>query len=157
MHLQTSIQLYLILTRIFLNYLDVKVSKGYSKLANCQLGGSGFQIKSRKRSSRNKKKKTSVHKKENEIEFTRDKRCSKNIKTSQCGPQDKATSERIFGLPKVWLNKLYTKVLKVTDYGQLDSSTDEHVSRENVNEGPNRISVLNQDVSNGDIKGMLKA
>ena len=135
----------------------MKVAKGYSKLANCQLGGSGFQIKSRKRSSRNKKKKTSGHKKENEIETTRDKRCANNIKTSQYGPQDKGTSEGIFGVPRVLLNKLYTKVLKVTDYGQLDSSTDEHISRDNVNEGPNRISVLNQDVSNGDIKGIFKA
>ena len=48
-------------------------------------------------------------------------------------------------------------MLKVTDYGQLDSSTNEHISRENANEGPNRISVLNQDVSNGDTKGIVEA
>ena len=48
-------------------------------------------------------------------------------------------------------------MLKVTDYGQLDSSTNEHISRENANEGPNRISVLNQDVSNGDTKGIIEA
>ena len=141
---------------IFLNYLDAKVSNGYSKLANCQLGGSGFQIKTRKRPSRTQKKKSSVHKKENEIEITRNKRCSKNIKTSQCCPQDETTSEGLFALPKVLLNKLYKKVLKLTDYGQLDSSTDEPISRENVNVGPNRISVLNQDVSNGDIKGIFQ-
>ena len=47
-------------------------------------------------------------------------------------------------------------MLKVTDYGQLDSSTDEPISRENVNVGPNRISVLNQDVSNGDVKGIFQ-
>ena len=48
-------------------------------------------------------------------------------------------------------------MLKVTDYGQLDLSNDAPLSTENANEGPNRISVLNQDVSNGDIKGIFKA
>ena len=137
---------------------------GYSRLANYQLGGSGFQIKSRRHSSRSKKKKNIGCEKGNEID-NRDKKCLNSCKRNQKEAKEEAAadsipqgpSKEVFRLPRTLLNKLYSKIIKVTDYGQLHSPNDEHISRENVGEGSSRVSVVNKDVSNGIIKGNSNA
>ena len=136
---------------------------GYSRLANYQLGGSGFEIKSRKRSSRSKKKKNIGYKKGNEID-NRGKKCQNSCTRNQNETKEEAASdsihqgpkEGIFRLPRILFNKLYSKLIKVTDYGQLYSPKDEHISRENVGAGSSRVSVVNKDASNGVIKGNYK-
>ena len=140
-----------------------KVSNGYSKLANYQLGGSGFQIKPRNRSSRHKKNKKFNHKRENETD-SHSKRDPKGHKSREPGVREesnleirsKSVSEGFFAFPKKFWGNIFSRMINISEYGQLHSSNDQNHSRETVIEGPNRISVLNQDASNGAARGKLE-
>ena len=143
--------------------IGTKVSNGYSKLANYQLGGSGFQIKPRNRSSRHKKNKKFNHKRETETDI-HSKRDTKNHKSREPGVREvsnpdirpKNVTEALWGFPKRLWGNIFSRLINVSEYGQLHSSNDQNLSRETVIEGPNRISVLNQDASNGAARGKLE-
>ena len=140
--------------------IGTKVSNGYSKLANYQLGGSGFQIKPRNRSSRHKKNKKFSHKRGDEMNIN-SKTGPKTRKSSETDVREesnldtrsKSAPQGIFEFPKQLWGNIVRKIINISEYGQLHSSNDQNLSEETVIEGPNRISVLNQDASNGVAKG----
>ena len=135
-------------------YIGQKVSNGYSKLGNYQLGSSGFQIKNRKRSSRSKKNRI---KRDLYPNVDKDK-CTNNRKNNKTHIKEdrdldvlpRSSSHGLFTFPKILWGSFYKKIV---NYAKLHDSHNENVCDQNTDRGPNRISVLNQDASDSGIKG----
>ena len=142
-------------------YIGVKISNGYSKLANYQLGGSGFQVKSRN-SSYHKSKKHQGSEKLASNGNVRGKRNAKRINGFINESHDESTdgvpttqflSQGLFVKPKSFLRGLF-KQENCDKYGELNSPNTLSCQEVPGNvEGSNSIATLNELTSNNVIKG----
>ena len=142
-------------------YIGVKISNGYSKLANYQLGGSGFQVKSRN-SSYHKSKKHQGSEKLASNGNVRGKRNAKRINGFINESHDESTDsvlttqylpQGLFVKPKSFLRGLF-KQENCDKYGELNSSNT--LSCQEVPSSAGRshsIATLNELTSNNDTKG----
>ena len=143
-------------------YIGVKISNGYSKLANYQLGGSGFQVKSRN-SSYHKSKKHQGSEKLTSHNNVQRKRNTKRINGFINESHDESTTDRvltsqylpqgIFVKPKSFLRGLFRQE-NCDKYGELNShNTLSCQEVPNNAEGSHSIATLNELTSSNDIKG----
>ena len=138
------------------DYLDGKMSNGYSKLANYQLGGSGFQIKSKNHQCRRKMNRQSGRKKAHSTnqQFTKNPTCldGESNSDSKLNIGTTNVSELLLTKPKSFLKNLFS-VAKLERYGQIDSSSNSNDQNGYGEEGTSRISVLNENVTTSSTKG----
>ena len=139
----------------------MKISNGYSKLANYQLGGSGFQVKSRN-SSYHKSKKHQGSEKLTSHNNVQRKRNTKRINGFINESHDESTDsvlttqylpQGLFVKPKSFLRGLF-KQENCDKYGELNSPNT--LSCQEVPSSAGRshsIATLNELTSNNDTKG----
>ena len=125
------------------------MSNGYSKLANYHLGGSGFQVKSRSRPSRQKRDQHSNHKKiqENHLHSKRSTKHQKNDsqqEESNFNVSSSSVSEGLYMIPKSIFKKFFKDPAKDDKYSQRPSANNPITHGQHDNEGTSQIAVLDE-------------